>query len=33
MDRSMIDVASGWALVKKTLEEARELISKMAANS
>jgi len=33
MDRSMIVVASGGALVEKTLVEARDLISKMAANS
>ena len=33
MDRSMIDAASGGALVEKTPEEARNLISKMAANS
>ena len=29
----MIDAASGGALVEKTPEEARNLISKMAANS
>jgi hypothetical protein len=29
----MIDAASEWTLVEKTLEEAWELISKMAANS
>ena len=32
-DRSMIDVASGGALVDKTLEAARNLIANMAANS
>ncbi|XP_042440643.1 uncharacterized protein LOC122026062 [Zingiber officinale] len=33
MDRSMIDVAAGGALVNKTPEQARELISNMAENS
>ena len=33
MDRSMIDAASGGALVEKTPKEAKNLISKMAANS
>jgi len=33
MDRSMIDAASGGALVEKTHVDARDLISKMAANS
>jgi hypothetical protein len=33
MDHSTIDVANGWALVEQTLEEAQELISKMATNS
>jgi hypothetical protein len=32
-DRSIIDVASGGALVDKTLEAKRQLISNMAANS
>jgi hypothetical protein len=32
-DRNIIDVASGGALVDKTLEAARQLISNMAANS
>ena len=32
MDRSMIGAASGGALVEKSLMEARDLISKMAAN-
>jgi hypothetical protein len=32
-DRSIIDAASGGALVDKTLEAARQLISNMAANS
>jgi len=33
MDRSMIDTASGGALVEKTHVEARDLICKMAGNS
>ena len=33
MDRSMIDAASGGALVDKTPEAARNLIANMAANS
>jgi hypothetical protein len=33
IDRSMINAASGGALVEKTHVEARDLISKMAANS
>jgi len=33
IDRSIIDVACGGALVDKTLEVARQLISNMAANS
>ena len=33
MDRSMIDAASGGALVDKTPDQARQLISNMAANS
>jgi len=32
-DRSIIDAASGGALVDKTLEAALQLISNMAANS
>jgi hypothetical protein len=32
-DRSIIDAASGGALVDKTPEAARQLISNMAANS
>ena len=32
MERSMIDAASGWALVDKTPEAARNLIANMAAN-
>ena len=32
-DRSIIDAASGGALVDKTLEAARQLISNVAANS
>ena len=32
-DRSIIDATSGGALVDKTLEAARQLISNMAANS
>jgi hypothetical protein len=32
-DRSVIDVASGGALVDKTLEAAHQLISNMATNS
>ena len=33
MDKSMVDVASEGALVNKTLEKARHLISNMVANS
>ena len=33
IEQSIIDVASDGALVEKTHEEARDLISKMAANS
>jgi len=33
MDHSMIDAASGGALVDKTPDEARRLIANMAANS
>jgi len=33
MDQSTIDTASGGALVEKTHVEARDLISKMTANS
>ena len=33
MERSMIDAASGGALVDKTPQQARVLISNMAANS
>ena len=33
MDRSMVDAASGGALVDKTPDGARALISNMAANS
>ena len=33
MDRSMVDAASGGALVDKTPDEARRIISSMAANS
>ena len=32
MDRSMIDVASGGALMEKTLIATKQLISNMAAN-
>jgi len=33
MDKSMVDIASGGALVDKTLAVARELISNMATNA
>jgi hypothetical protein len=33
MDYSMIEATSGGALIEKTLEEAWDLISNMAANS